>query len=107
LSGTVSSVGSASVTITVNGSAKAYAVDANSDIDKNGEAKLSDLKPADAVRFALRPDGKTIAVLHAGDEAKDRPACGPGGRNGRRAAPDGFGEPGSGAPPPASAPTTS
>lgn len=74
LTGTVTSVGSGSVTITVGGASKTYVVDGNSDIDKNGEAKLSDLAAGDAVRFALRPDGKTIAVLHAGDEAKDRPA---------------------------------
>ena len=82
LTGTVSSVGPGSVTITVNGASKTYVVDGNSDIDKNGEAKLSDLAAGDAVRFAVRPDGKTIAVLHAGDEAKDRPAGPPGGMPG-------------------------
>ena len=81
LSGTVAAVGSASVSITVNGATKTYAVDSRSDIDKSGEAKLSDLRVGDAVRFALRPDGKTIAVLHAGDESKNMPAGGrgPGG----------------------------
>jgi hypothetical protein len=71
--GTVTAVGAKSVTIKGNGAAKTYAVDANSDIDKNGEAKLSDLKAGDAVRFALRPGTSTIAVLHSGDEARDRP----------------------------------
>ena len=103
-SGTVASVGTGSVTITVNGAAKTYAVTGGSDIDKNGEAKLSDLVKGDAVRFALLPDGKTIAVLHAGDEAKDRPAGAPAG-GGRWGAPGGAG--GYGGPPPSSAPSPS
>lgn len=78
-SGTVTAVGAHSVSIKTTGAAKSYAVDADSDIDKNGEAKLSDLKVGDAVRFAVRPGTSTIGVLHAGDEAKDRPAFGPGG----------------------------
>jgi hypothetical protein len=74
--GTVTAVGSASVTVKSASGTKTYAVDANSDIDKNGEAKLSDLKAGDAVRFAVRPGTSTIAVLHAGDEAKDGPGFG-------------------------------
>lgn len=81
MSGTVKSVGAKSVTITTSSGAKSYAVDGQSDIDKNGEAQLSDLKPGDAVRFGLRPGTSTIAVLHAGDEAKDAPA-GRGGHGG-------------------------
>ena len=80
-SGTVTAVGANSVTIKTTGGTKTYAVDADSDIDKNGEAKLSDLKSGDAVHFVLRPGTSTIAVLHAGDEAKDVPA-GRGGHGG-------------------------
>src|SRR4051794_38452801 len=77
--GSVTSVGAKSVTIKSTAGTKTYAVDANSDIDKNGEAKLSDLKAGDAVHFGVRPGTSTIAVLHAGDEAKNRPAFGRGG----------------------------
>jgi len=76
--GTVTAVGAKSVTIKSGTSTKTYAVDANSDIDKNGEAKLADLKSGDAVHFAVRPGTSTIAVLHAGDEALNRPAFGGG-----------------------------
>jgi len=77
--GTVTSVGTKSVTIKSTAGTKTYAVDSNSDIDKNGEAKLSDLKAGDAVHFVVRPGTSTIAVLHAGDEALNRPAFGHGG----------------------------
>lgn len=86
--GTVTAVGADTVGIKTAAGTKTYAVDGNSDIDKNGEAKLSDLVVGDAVHFALRPGTSTIAVLHAGDEAKNRPARGghdgpcPGGRMG-------------------------
>lgn len=86
--GTVTAVGTTSVTIRSASGTKPYTVDANSDIDKSGEAKLSDLKAGDAVHFAVRPGTSTIAVLHAGDEAKNMPAGGrhhgpcPGGRMG-------------------------
>lgn len=108
-SGTVTAVGTNSVSIKTTGAAKTYAVDANSDIDKNGEAKLSDLKVGDAVHFAVRPGSSTIAVLHAGDEAKNRPAFGAGGPcpgGGRHHGPgDGNGPP-PGAGQPSSAPTS-
>jgi hypothetical protein len=77
--GTVTAVGTKSVSIASAGSTETYAVDADSDIDKNGEAKLSDLKTGDAVHFAVRPGTSTLAVLHAGDEAKNRPAFGRAG----------------------------
>jgi|SRR5947209_8840012 len=86
--GAVTAVGTKSVTIKSASGNKTYSVDANSDIDKNGEAKLSDLKAGDAVRFGVLPGTSTIAVLHAGDEARDRPAFGheggpcPGGHHG-------------------------
>lgn len=79
LSGTVTSVGPASVSIHTSSGTKTYAVDAQSDIDKNGEAKLSDLVSGDKVRFAVRPGTSTIAVLHTGDESKNMPPMGPGG----------------------------
>ena len=88
--GTVTSVGTNSVTIKSAAGTKTYAVDANSDIDKSGEATLSDLKAGDAVHFAVRPGTSTIGVLHAGDEALNRPA----GRHGP--CPNGGGHDGDG-----------
>jgi hypothetical protein len=75
-SGTVTAVGASSVTIKTSSGTKTYAVTSSSDIDKNGEAKLSDLKVGDAVRFdTATVNGKTvIGRLHAGNEALDRPA---------------------------------
>lgn len=82
LSGTVTAVGSSSVTIKTNSGTTEYKVDSNSDIDKNGEAKLGDLKAGDAVRFSVT-SGNVIGVLHAGNEAFDRPqGPGPGGVSG-------------------------
>ena len=99
--GTVTAVGAKSVTIKTTAGTKTYAVDADSDIDKNGEATVSDLAAGDAVHFAVRPGTSTIAVLHAGDEAKNRPAFGghhgpcPGGPGmpGGPQAPDGSPQP--------------
>jgi hypothetical protein len=76
LSGTVTAVGSSSVTIKTSSGTTAYQVDSNSDIDKNGEAQLSSLKAGDAVRFSVK-NGNVIDILHAGDEALNRPQ-GPG-----------------------------
>jgi hypothetical protein len=77
LTGTVTAVGSDTVTIkTSSGAVKTYKVDSNSDIDKNGEAQLSSLTAGDAVRYSVRSGTSTIDKLHAGDEAKDRPAHG-------------------------------
>jgi hypothetical protein len=79
LSGTVTAVGSSSVTIKTSSGTTEYKVDSNSDIDKNGEAQLSSLKVGDAVRFSVS-SGNVIAILHAGDEALNRPqGLGPGG----------------------------
>jgi Cu/Ag efflux protein CusF len=80
LTGTVTAVGSATVTIKTSSGTKTYTVNANSDIDKNGEAKLSDIKVGDAVRFSTTTAGGTvIAVLHAGNEALNQPrGHGPG-----------------------------
>jgi hypothetical protein len=79
-SGTVTAVGTSSVTIKTASGTTAYAVTGTSDIDKNGEAKLSDLKVGDAVRFSTTTvAGKTVIdKLHAGNEQLDRPSRGPG-----------------------------
>jgi hypothetical protein len=84
LSGTVTAVGSGTVTIKTSSATTEYVVDANSDIDKNGEAKLSDLKVGDLVQFStVTTNGKaTIDILHSGDEAKNRPAGPPPGDQG-------------------------
>jgi hypothetical protein len=79
LSGTVCALGSDSVTIKTSSATTVYTIDSASDVDKNGEAKLSDLSVGDAVRFSVRSGTTTIDKLHAGDEAQDRPAGGPGG----------------------------
>ncbi|MDP9094768.1 MAG: hypothetical protein M3N95_17975 [Actinomycetota bacterium] len=74
LSGTVTAVGSASVTIRTSTATTTYQVTSASDIDKNGEAQLSNLVVGDAVTFNVMPNSaSTINKLHAGDEAKDRP----------------------------------
>jgi Cu/Ag efflux protein CusF len=80
-SGTVTAVGSNSVTIKTSSGTATYGVTSASDIDKNGEAQLRDLKVGDAVRFSTQTvNGATIIdKLHAGDEAKDRPAAPPSG----------------------------
>lgn len=79
-SGTVSAVGSNSVTIGTT----TYAVTSSSDIDKNGEATLSDLKVGDAVRFSTVSGAATPTIdrLHAGNEALNRPAGPPPGAPG-------------------------
>ena len=80
LSGTVTAVGTSSVTIKTSSGTTAYAVTASSDIDKNGEATLSQLKAGDAVRFSVTSStSKQIDKLHAGDEAKDMPQGAPPG----------------------------
>ena len=76
-SGTVTAVGSGSVTI----DGKVYAVNSNSDIDKNGEAVLSDLKVGDKVTFSTVSSATTPTIdkLHAGSESLDRPTGPPAG----------------------------
>nr|MDA8047384.1 hypothetical protein [Actinomycetota bacterium] len=66
-SGTVTAVGASSVTI----DGKTYAVTSSSDIDKNGEATLSDLKVGDKVTFSTvsAASTPTIDKLHAGNES--------------------------------------
>ena len=77
MSGTVAAVGTSSVTIGTT----TYAVDSNSDIDKNGESTLSALSVGDAVRFSIVTTNGVVAIdkLHAGSEALDRPPGGPMG----------------------------
>ena len=101
--GTVTAVGTNSVDIKTAAGTKTYAVDADSDIDKNGEAKVSDLKAGDAVHFAVRPGSSTIAVLHAGDEAKNMPRF---GRHHDGPCPGGPMGPGPGAPAPDASPSS-
>ncbi len=74
-SGTVTTVGASSVTIKTSAGTKTYKVTSSSDIDKNGEAQLSDLKAGDVVRFDTETvNGATVIDhLHAGSEALDRP----------------------------------
>ena len=79
LSGVVTQVGTKSVSIkSGTAAAKTYSVTSKSDIDKNGEAKLSALKVGDKVRFSATA-GNVIEVLHAGKEASDHPRGGPRG----------------------------
>jgi hypothetical protein len=74
LSGTVTAVGTASVTIKTAAGPTEYAVTSSSDIDKNGEAALSSLAAGDAVTFSVdNGNAKQIDKLHAGDEAKNQP----------------------------------
>lgn len=80
LSGTVTAVGSSTVTIKTSAGTKSYTVTSSSDIDKNGEATLKDLAVGDAVTFSVGGTPATqIDKLHAGDEAKDRPTGAPDG----------------------------
>jgi hypothetical protein len=76
-SGTVTAVGSG--TVTIDGTT--YAVTSSSDIDKNGEASLSSLKAGDKVTFSLEQAASTPTIdkLHAGSEALDRPSGPPAG----------------------------
>jgi hypothetical protein len=82
--GTVTAVGTNSVTIKESTATTTYAVSSTSDIDKNGEAKLSDLKAGDKVIFSVVTVSgkKTIGILHSGNEALNRPQHGPGDRDG-------------------------
>jgi hypothetical protein len=73
LAGTVSAVGSSTVTIKTSTGTTTYGVDSASDIDKSGEAQLSSLAVGDAVHFSVRSGTTTIHKRHAGDESKDRP----------------------------------
>ena len=81
LSGTVTAVGSASVTIQTSTGTTTYAVTSSSDIDKNGEATLSDLAVGDAVTFSTVTTNGTTAIdkLHAGNAQEDMPKGGPPG----------------------------
>ena len=77
MSGTVTAIGSSSVTIGTT----TYAVDANSDIDKNGESTLSALSVGDVVHFSSVTTNGVVTInrLHAGSETLDRPGRPPRG----------------------------
>jgi Cu/Ag efflux protein CusF len=89
LSGTVTAVGSSDVTIRTSTGTTTYAVTSSSDIDKNGEATLSDLAAGDAVTFSTVTTNGTTSVdkLHAGNAQLDMPAGGPRGTAPSGAAP--------------------
>jgi len=94
LSGTVTAVGSSSVTIKTASGTATYAVTSSSDIEKNGtKATSSDLAVGDAVHFSTTTTGgvTAIAVLRDGNV----PEGGPGGA-------PGYGGPGPVAPAPSS-----
>ncbi|MDQ2726422.1 MAG: hypothetical protein M3Y91_00800 [Actinomycetota bacterium] len=76
MSGTVTAVGTASVTIRTASATTTYSLGSSSDVDKNGEATLSSLAVGDAVTFNLDPSATTPTInkLHAGTEALDRPS---------------------------------
>jgi hypothetical protein len=77
LSGTVTAVGSSTVTIKTTAGTTAYTVDANSDIDKNGESSLSRLAVGDAVTFSVDSTASTtIDKLHTGTESLNKPTGG-------------------------------
>jgi len=63
------------VTIKTSAGTTTYAVTSGNDIDKNGEATVSDLTAGDAVTFSVdSATSKTIDKLHAGDEARNMPS---------------------------------
>ena len=70
--GTVTAVGSNSVTIDGN----VYVVGSNSDIDKNGESSLSNVVVGDKVIFSTDTSTSTPTIdkLHTGNESLNRPA---------------------------------
>jgi hypothetical protein len=77
LSGTVTAVGSSTVTIKTTAGTTSYTVDANSDIDKNGESSLTKLAVGDPVRFSVDSSaGTTIDKLHTGTESLNKPTGG-------------------------------
>ncbi len=81
LHGTVTAVGTSSVTIKTNTGTVTYAVGSSSTIEKSGKATLSDLSVGDNVAFStVTTDGTvTIDQLVAGGMAG---GCGPGGAMG-------------------------
>jgi hypothetical protein len=80
-SGTVTAVGASTVDIRTSSGTTTYAVTSSTDIDKNGEATVSDLAVGDAVTFSTVTTRGTTAIdrLHAGNEAQDMPQGALGG----------------------------
>jgi hypothetical protein len=74
-------VGASTVDIRTSSGTTTYAVTSSSDIDKNGEATVSDLAVGDAVTFSTVTTRGTTAIdrLHAGNEAQDMPQGALGG----------------------------
>ena len=79
-SGTVTAVGSASVTIKTSTGTTTYSVTSFSDIDKTARRNWA-TSSGDTVQFSTETlNGATVIdKLHAGDETKDRPAGPPAG----------------------------
>ena len=69
------------MTIKTSTGTTTYAVTSSSDVDKNGEATLSDLAVGDAVSFSTVTTNGTTAIdkLHAGNAQLDMPRGGPPG----------------------------
>jgi hypothetical protein len=86
--GSVTAVGTDTVIIKTSSGTTTYKVDSSSDIDKNGEAQLSNMADGDAVRFSVQSGTTTIDKLHAGDESKDLPTA-PQNSNGSSTSPSG------------------
>ena len=87
LHGTVTAVGSSSVTIKTSTGTTTYAVTSSSSIEKKGKTTLSALSTGDVVAFSVvTADGTTtIDKLMAGDAPSGMAGgCGPGVRIGRR-----------------------
>jgi hypothetical protein len=84
MSGTVTAVTANSVTIKTSSATTTFAVTSASDIDKNGEAALSDLSVGDAVTLSTTTSGSTVAIdkLHAGNDSLDWPSGPPAGASG-------------------------
>ncbi len=76
-------MGTGSVTIKTATATTEYTVSATSDIDKNGDATLSDLIVGDAVTFNTTTANNTTTIdkLHTGNEALNKPS-GPPPANG-------------------------
>ena len=90
------------MTIKTSSGTTTYAVTSSSDIDKNGEATLSNLSVGDAVTFSTTGSGSSVTIdkLHAGNDALDWPTAPPAGANGSAPQPpSGYGAPPSGSSP--------
>jgi hypothetical protein len=95
--GTITAVGTDSVTIKTATATTTYSVPSASILDKNGTATLSDLKVGDAVVFDTTTRGGTvISHLHAGTAIAGRGPVGFAGPGPGGSGPGGFGPRGRG-----------